>query len=174
MRCFLAIDLPEKVKKELERLQKLILQEKGIKFVEPKNFHLTLKFFGEISDKKVNEIKEKFKEFKFEKIKCHLGNIGFFPSSDYIRVVWISLEPNEKIKELFVKINEILDSKDDRFESHITLARVKFIKNKEEFVEQIKKLKVAPIEMDADSFSLKKSILTEKGPIYETIKEFKF
>ena len=140
MRCFLAIDLSDEIKKELARIQKQIPQEKGIKFVESKNLHLTLKFFGEISDEKVNEIKEKFKDFKFEKIKCHLGNIGFFPSSSYVRVVWVSLEPNEKIKELFAKINHILDNKngDDRFESHITLARVKFIKNKEEFVEQIK------------------------------------
>ena len=81
------------------------------------------------------------------------------------------------MKELNNLINNALKhgrfrKNDFSFESHITLARVKFIKNKEEFVEQIKKLKVDSIEMDIDSFSLKKSVLTEKGPIYEDIIKF--
>jgi 2'-5' RNA ligase len=178
MRCFFAIDLPGELRREIVKIQKQIPQDMGIKFVEPENLHLTLKFFGEISDKKVNKIKEILGDFKFKKIKCHLGDIGFFPSSSYIRVVWVSLEPGNKIKELEKKINENLQNKDERkderFESHITLARVKFVKDKKKFVEQIKNLKVKPIEIDIDSFLLKKSQLTEKGPIYEIIKEFKF
>lgn len=172
MRCFLAVDLPKKVKDEIEKIQKQ-LPEKDLKKVEKENLHLTLKFFGEIDDKKINEIKEKIKDFKFEKIKCNLGTIGVFPSSSFIRVVWVSLEPQDKIKELAKKINEKLNSRDDRFESHITLARIKFLKNKKEFIEKLKEIKVNPIEMTIDSFSLKKSTLTEKGPVYETIIEFK-
>jgi 2'-5' RNA ligase len=78
------------------------------------------------------------------------------------------------VKELAKSINEKLNSQDKNFESHITLARVKFLKNKKEFIEKLKNIKVEAIEMTIDSFSLKKSTLTEKGPLYETIKEFKF
>ncbi len=140
----------------------------------PENLHLTLKFFGEIYDNRINEIKEKLKNFKFEKIKCHLEKIGFFPSDSYVRVIWISLEPQEKIRELAKQINESLDSKNMKFESHITLARVKKIKNKKEFLERLKKVKIEQIEMIIDSFSLKKSTLTKEGPVYETIKKFNF
>ena len=141
MRCFLAIDLSEKVKEELEKAKKEINHD-GIKLVEKENLHLTLNFFGEISEEKTSEIKNKLRDFKFEKIDAKLGNIGFFPSLDYIRVVWISLEPNEKVKELAKLINEKLNSQDKNFESHITLARVKFLKNKKEFIEKLKTIKV--------------------------------
>lgn len=177
MRCFLAIELSEEAKAEITRIQKLI-PEQGIKFVEKENLHLTLKFFGEIDDYKVSKINKTLKEFKFEKINCELGSVGFFPSSNYIRVVWIALEPAGKLKEMQEKIEDLLAEQsfkeEKRFESHVTLARVKFIKNKEEFIKKIKEAKVKEIEFQVDSFSLRKSTLTKKGPIYETIKEFKF
>lgn len=176
MRCFLAIGFSEKAKKELNKIQKQILEEggRGTKLVEKENLHLTLRFFGEINDNKIKEIKKQLENFNYEKIKASLGNTGFFPSSAYVRVVWVSLEPQDKIKDLAKKINEKLKSRDERFESHITLARVKFVKDKKDFVERVKSIKANAVEFEIDSFSLKKSTLTEKGPIYETIKEFKF
>ncbi|MEM4153044.1 MAG: RNA 2',3'-cyclic phosphodiesterase [Candidatus Pacearchaeota archaeon] len=175
MRCFLAIELPEKAKEELLKIQKE-LPEAKMKFVEPENLHLTLKFFGELTDFQVSKVKETLKQIKFEKFKANLGNIGVFPSLSFVRVVWVSLEPSKKVKELHDLIDVTLRkekfSQDKAFESHITLARVKFVRNKEEFVKKLKEIKVKPIEFQIDKFYLKKSTLTKQGPIYETIKEF--
>lgn len=178
MRCFIAIDLPNEAKEELSRIQKEINEEAKLKFVEPQNLHLTLKFLGEISDAQVNKVKEALKGINFEKFSAMLSDIGIFPSPSYIRVVWVSLQPAQLLKELHDKIDSALASsgfkKENRFESHITLARVKAIKDKKAFTKQIQTIKIKPIEFVADSFALKKSTLTKEGPIYADIVEFKF
>lgn len=175
MRCFLAIELGEETKKELIKIQKH-LPEAKMKLVEEENLHLTLKFFGEIEDFQANKIKEILKQIKFGKFKANLGNIGIFPSSNFIRVVWVSLEPSEKIKELHKIIDEMLGNEkmreDKAFESHITLARIKFVKDKKIFIDEFKKIDIKQIEFEINSFILKESILTEKGPIYKDIEKF--
>ena len=177
MRCFIAIDLSDEVKEELTRMQKEMHSEKAkLKFVEPQNLHLTLKFLGEISDVEVNKIKKALKDVRFEKFSAKLNSVGVFPSPNYIRVVWIGLQPAEIVKELHNKIDSALTEvgikKDASFESHITLARVKFIKDKETFIKKLQEIKVKPLSFEVKSFLLKKSTLTREGPIYEDVLKF--
>ena len=175
MRLFIAIELPEQVKEYLTNVQKQITGFKG-KSVSKGQMHLTLKFLGEVPENKLELIKEKLKEVKVEKIDCFTTNIGFFPSENYIRVVWIGLEPKEEIIELQKEIdNELkeLFSKDKRFHPHLTLARVKFVEDKEKFKENIKKIKLEKKEFSVDCFKLIKSTLTSDGPVYEVVRVFK-
>ncbi len=173
MRCFIAIDVPKELREWLAKLQE---QLKGVpmtvKFIEKENFHLTLKFFGEISDAKVNQIKENLKEVKFKPFNVSSGKLGVFPSSGYVRVIWISLEPEEKVKELNRLINETLQSSDARFGSHITLARVRIIEDKEALQKRLREIKVEEKRFEVSNFKLKKSTVTRKGPIYEDLKVF--
>jgi 2'-5' RNA ligase len=175
MRCFLAIELPKEVKEELLKLQKQ-LPDASMKLVEPENLHLTLKFFGEIDDSQVNKIKNALDRVKFEKFRASFGKVGVFPLPTFVRVVWIALEPIENVKELHKEIDSVLDKEgikeDKSFESHITLTRVRFIQNKEEFSKKLQEININPIEFEVQKFALKKSELTRKGPIYETIKEY--
>jgi 2'-5' RNA ligase len=173
MRCFLAIELPEEIKKELVKVQEEFGSLINAKFVEKENLHLTLKFFPDVDAKDFNDVKKSLKEIKFEKFSSNLGKIGFFPDEKFIRVLWVSLE-SEKFKELYQEINSKLINfnEEDRFESHVTLARIKEIKDKSTFLEKIKEIEIKPIEFTVNSFVLKKSTLTEKGPIYEDIEKF--
>ncbi len=173
MRTFIAIELPETVKEYLKGLQKELI---GIKASFVKDFHLTLKFLGEVSEDKIEKIKEKLKEIKFEPFKVKLGKAGGFPSESYIRVVWVGLEPEDKIIEIQKKINEVMKNfgfKDDfKFKSHLTLARVKFIEDKKVFIERLKQLEIKPMEFEVNSFSLMKSTLTREGAVYEELRKF--
>lgn len=174
MRCFIAIDLPEGIKDYISQIQSS-LPEADMKLVEKHNLHLTLAFLGEIDSFHVERCKQLLSQFKFQKFNASLGNIGFFPSESYIRVVWISLEPQETVKNIFFQIYDKLRNEfnfDRRFESHITLARVKFIHDKEKFIKQLLSLDVQRKEFMVDSFALKKSTLTQKGPVYEDIEAF--
>jgi 2'-5' RNA ligase len=174
MRCFIAIDLPSPIKEYLSQIQ-LSLPKDDIKLVEKENLHLTLSFLGEIDEYHIERCKQILSEIKFRRFSASLGDIGFFPSRDYIRVVWVSLEPAENIKSLHSEIYDKLRKEfeiDGRFESHITLARVRFIRNKQEFVKNISSLKLEKKEFEADSFALKKSTLTQKGPVYEDVARF--
>ncbi len=181
-RYFIAIDLPEDVKEELAKVQTELLKN-DIKAVpvKPEIFHLTLCFLGEIDDYKVNKVKEILKQIKFEKFKefnAKLGLLGVFPSESFIRVLWISLEPKEKFRQIREAIlNELKKLKikiDERFESHVTLARIKWLKDKKAFLDKLKKTKIKQIEFAVDSIKLKKSKLTKDGPVYEDISVVSF
>lgn len=161
MRCFIAIGISDEAKKEIKRIQDSLnsLKDAKMKLVEPENLHMTLEFLGELEDFKVNKCKEALKEIEFPKFMAHLGNAGVFPSESYIRVAWVSLEPQETIKRLHEKIHGSLKNiagLDERFESHITLARIKFVEDRQEFAEKLKSQKIKQIEFLADSFALKK------------------
>jgi len=175
MRCFLAIRLPEDVRKKLVEIQKQ-LPEGKMKLVEEENLHLTLKFFGEISDFQINKIKRALEQVKMRKLEARLGKLGVFPSINFVRVIWIGVEPAEEIKKMQEEIDSLLEKekfrREKKFESHITLARVKSVKDKKEFIKKLKEIIVEPIKFSIEKFSLEKSTLTSKGPIYETIKEF--
>lgn len=174
MRCFVAIDISDEARGEVRKLQKNFA-EANMKLVEPQNLHMTMEFLGELTDFQIDQCKEIFKNIKFQKFTAHLGNVGFFPPELYIKVAWVSLEPEKVIKELHERIHNSLKSiiaLDERFESHITLARIKFVKDKKQFIEKFKNQKFRQVEFAVNSFALKKSTLTEKGPIYEDVARF--
>jgi len=174
MRLFIAIEMPDSVKEHFGSVQNDIKGFKG-KLVNKEQMHLTLKFLGDVPDDKVEVVKEELKKVKVEKINCYTTNIGFFPSEDYIRVIWVGLGPKEKLIELQKKVDDSLKelfSKDKRFHPHLTLARVKFIDDKEKFKEDVKKIKLEKKEFVVDSFKLVKSTLMSDGPVYEVVEEF--
>ncbi|MEM1577597.1 MAG: RNA 2',3'-cyclic phosphodiesterase [Candidatus Pacearchaeota archaeon] len=176
MRCFIAIDIPNTIKEELEKIQKFIINDIKAKFVEKENIHLTLKFLGEINDYKVNFVIEELKKLKIKKFEAYLNGVGFFPNENFIRVFWIGLEPKEIIEKIHEDIDNALKKyfkKDKNFESHITLARIKSIKNKEDFIKKIKNLEIKKTKFLVEEIKLKKSILTKDGPIYNDIYIFK-
>ena len=59
--------------------------------------------------------------------------------------------------------------KEERFMSHITIARVRNVSNKPELFEYLKSIKPKKIKFRIDSFALKKSDLLSGGPIYEDL-----
>ncbi|MBU4284575.1 MAG: RNA 2',3'-cyclic phosphodiesterase, partial [Nanoarchaeota archaeon] len=78
MRVFIAIEMPEEIKKILLDAQKQINTEKA-KVRPAKAFHLTLKFLGEVEEKKAEEIKSALNEISFKQFKTALTEIGVFP-----------------------------------------------------------------------------------------------
>jgi len=176
MRAFIAIEMPEEIKEILLDAQKQINTEKA-KIRPTKAFHLTLKFLGEIEEKKVEEIKSALKEIKFEKFNTALTEIGVFPNESYIRVVWAGLDDSEnKItnlqKEVDSKIEIIGFKKDTRFHPHVTLARVKFVEDKQKFIKGLKEINIEKKSFQITEFKLIKSTLTGEGPVYEDLAVF--
>lgn len=116
------------------------------------------------------KLKEALNKLTFEDFKIKTTKIGVFPNENFIRVVWIGLEPKDKIIELKNKIDESLKdifSKEKDFKPHITLARVKFVKDKQEFIKKLKQIKIEEKEFVIKDIKLIKSTLTSDGPVYE-------
>lgn len=175
MRLFIAIEVPEEIYSYFLELQKQI-DINSAKIVFTRSFHLTLKFLGDVSEDKEDRIIDSLKKIKFEPFSAELGSIGVFPGENYIRVVWIGLEPKNKINELQQKIDNVLTDlfpKEKKFHPHITLGRVKFVKDKKGFIEALKKMNVEKKDFWVNEFKLIKSTLTPEGPVYEVLKQFK-
>ena len=176
MRLFIAINLPSNVKDYLFDLYKKINSSNvKVNWTHKKNLHMTMKFIGEVEDFKVNEIKDRLNHIEYKKFSLNLETIGFFPNNDFIRIIWIGVNPEEKVIELQKKIDSsLLDliSKDQRFDAHLTIGRVKNIKNREEFIKKIKDTKLEKIQFEVNEFKLMKSTLSKDGPTYEEIATF--
>ncbi len=177
MRLFIGIFLPKEVLDYLYEAQNRLKKNLPAKitWVHKKILHLSLKFIGEVNENKINEIKERLNEIKFKSFKVKLDKIGVFPNENYIRVIWISLNPKEKVIELQQKVDsELLDlfPKDQRFSAHMTFGRVKFIKDKEDFKKNLK-IDIEEKEFEVNEFCLVKSELNKDGPKYEILERFK-
>ena len=176
VRIFIAIPLPEEVKQELKNIQKEILntQKDNFKYSVTKDFHLTLKFLGDVSEKEIEKIKEAFSMIRFNEFELDLDKSGFFPNENYIKVVWIGLEPQNQVNELQEKVDSATPDfrSNNKFHPHLTLFRAKFIKDKQVFKEAIKSINIKPTKFKVDSFNLYKSTLMPEGPVYDILKQF--
>ena len=174
-RCFIAIEFSDDVIKEIARIQELLAKTKFTgKVTELENLHLTLKFLGEIDDKKIEEVKKKLKEIKLSSMKLKLGKIGTFSIHGNPNIIWVKVEGKE-IYELQKKIDDSLGDlfkPEERFMSHLTIARIKYVKDKKGFLEHIDSIHVKPIEFDVSSFKLKKSELKPIGPVYMDLESY--
>ena len=175
MRCFVAIDLPQDIINELQRVQlELSRADAGMKLVAPEKVHLTIAFLGEVDSMEVENCKAALNSVKCNSFRARLGNVGFF-SPEYIRIIFVELEPANE----FINLNKLVYSElskfcrlDNRFHPHITLARVKSIGDRARFLEVAKDTKVKPLEFNVKSFSLKKSSLRDGEYVYEDLAGF--
>jgi 2'-5' RNA ligase len=175
MRIFIGVDLSKEVKDYLFELQKELRELPGkIKWTPKYQLHLTMKFLGEVSEDKLKDIKEKLKNIKLKKFKVKLSSIGVFPTKDYIRIIWVGLSPEEKILDLYKKIDsELMEFKDSfEFKAHLTFGRVKFVKDKKRFMEIINKIEIKPLEFEIQQFELVESVLNKDGPQYTVLESY--
>lgn len=184
MRTFIAIELPQEIKDYLAHLQnQLKVSGADVKWVEPQNIHLTLKFLGEIEDKKLDEITQILEDIAKTKnsFQMRIFSIGAFPKINFPRIIWVGIDKGDSqskeiAKELEEKMKNLGIRREDRaFSSHITIGRVRSSLNREKLVKDLNNLLnifgKETHEFLVSKITLFKSALTPKGPVYEVLKE---
>ena len=172
-RIFIAIDFPDEVIKEVARVQKILGTRKFTgKMTELENLHLTLKFLGEINNAKLEEIKKKLKDIKFSEFEARLEDIGTFSRQKNPKITWIKIG-GKGIFELQKKVDEKMKecgfNLEERFMSHMTIARIKYVKDNEALIEYVKNIGLKEVKFNLNEFKLKESELRPLGPIYKDI-----
>ncbi len=171
IRTFISIDIPKKIQKEIRKLQDELPGFEGGR-TDPENLHLTLKFLGEINEEKIGEVKNKLKKVKFKKFDTEVDDVGVF-SPKFVKIVWVHLKNCNRLQKLIDEGLKDLFPREERFMSHVTIARVKYLKNKNYFLGEMDKIKIPPgLKFKVNNFELKKSTLTPDGPIYETLERY--
>lgn len=169
-RLFISISIPDEIKKEIANIQNKLPDFKGKKS-ESENLHLTLKFLGEVEEKKIHEIKQKLDEIKIKKFNSSFLELGVF-NPEYIRIIWVSLNHCDELqKNIEDKLKDFF-SPEKIFMSHLTIARIKNIKNKKRFLQELKKIKFDKLNFEVNKFYLMESELTIEGSKYKIISEY--
>jgi 2'-5' RNA ligase len=176
MRLFIAVDIPKDITDKIRRTQNQIKKEVIGTFPKSEKLHLTLKFLGEVSEESKDQLINELKKIKFNSFNITLKSIGTFPSENYIRVIWIDAEDGD-LPKLAQRINESLKrfkfKKDYNYKTHLTIARVKNIPNKDSLKETLTKFKQKEYgSFTVNSIKLYKSVLKPTGAVYTLIEEF--
>ncbi len=133
-RIFLAIPLHEIFHQEIENLLRPFGRKiPGVRWVEPRKFHLTLHFFGSVPVKEIELIHASAKKVAslFSPLKLDLGHIGGFPSLERPDNVWLGVgERSGQLLSLQKAIQGEVRSlgftiEARPFQPHATIGRVK-------------------------------------------------
>lgn len=181
IRSFIAVDLEDEgVRRRLISAQRLLSRTGAdLKLVEGENLHVTIRFLGEVPRGLLDRIVEELSEVKFRPFRAELRGVGVFPRLSRPRVIWAGFKGGED--ELIALFKEIeprlrgLGIRPERnpFHPHVTLARVRSGRKREELIRQVMDLADEEFgEIVVTRFKLKRSTLTPRGPIYSTLHEF--
>lgn len=183
MRAFIAIELSDQIKDTLAQIQSYLKDsDADVKWVEKENIHLTLKFLGEINEKKLQQIKTVVDKIgKLSKpFEITLKDIGVFPKIGSPKVIWAGLDKGAKesidiAKHMDEELSKMGFEKESRpYAAHLTIGRVRSPKNKEALKEKILNFQLSAVNFQLiSSIALFQSTLTPNGPIYTKLHEAK-
>ena len=172
IRAFIAVKMPENISSELENFLADLRPLSKIRWVKYGQFHITLKFLGELEPRIISRVKDSLIPLKkFKPFEIELSYIGAFPNLNAPKVIWLSGDKGAKeLTKLSKTVNDVLydevelqrDTK--RFKPHLTLARLHDERLPEEVIRKLGDVK--NFSWLCDELFLIKSELTPKGPIY--------
>lgn len=159
-RIFIAINLPENVKKELSSFQTK-WQALPIRWTKKENLHITLDFIGNINDDELLEVIKKTKNKLAEvfPFSVNLNNICYGPLDKLPpRMIWAI---GEKIENMDLK-------------PHITLGRIRQWEWRRMDPEEMPEINEdISLVFNVDSIEIMQSQLNPKGPKYTIIESIK-
>jgi 2'-5' RNA ligase len=169
MRVFAAIEIPEDIKARILEFEEEIKPE-GVTPVRGDAVHITLQFFGEIDEHKVEQIKSVMNGIKTGRFEVSLQGVSSF-TPKIMRVIYIPvLSGAEKVSAIHKALAEGTGMVgDEKFVPHATVARVKRRPGAGlmDAIGRYSSIRFG--SFDADSIVLKKSTLKEEGPVYEEL-----
>lgn len=177
-RTFIAVDFdnPQVVERAREVQQRLAEAGAVAKNVEPQNLHITIWFLGELPKHRLDIILEEARKVFFKPFEVKVKGVGYFPGGSRVNVVWFGVEdPSNGLKNILDQLLERLGSRGFRYDErgftpHLTIARVKYVKDKQRVLGLLRELRDIEIgSQSVGSFKVKKSTLTSRGPIYSDL-----
>jgi 2'-5' RNA ligase len=168
LRLFVGIDFPPELKL---RLSLLCGGVAGARWVDAGNFHLTLRFIGEVDEGVAADVDEALVRVKARPLTVQLAGAGLF-GGDRPRQLWIGVERDPALVALQGKIELALiraglPPEPRKFAPHVTLARLREASygDLQRFLAAHARFRAEPLRVDR--FSLIASYPTKSGSVYE-------
>jgi 2'-5' RNA ligase len=127
MRLFVGLDLPPEVKQQLAALAGAGIP--GARWVPPQNYHLTLRFIGEVPPYRAEEIDHALASLRGRGFELRLAGVGTFTKGGREVALWAGAERSPQLDHLRGKVETALqrsglEPERRRFTPHVTLARL--------------------------------------------------
>jgi 2'-5' RNA ligase len=183
IRSFIAIELPEQIKLSISRLQEQLKSKSRapVKWVDPGNTHLTLKFLGSINAAITGDIIKAMEAGSRDipPVCLNVADLGVFPNNNRTQIIWVGLTGElEKLQNLQRRIDMALVSlgfpRETRpFSPHLTIARLRDRATPTDR-QNIGRLVAdtsfkSGLDFCIDTLYLMRSQLTREGPIYSRL-----
>ncbi|KUK10359.1 MAG: 2'-5' RNA ligase [Clostridia bacterium 41_269] len=180
MRAFIAVEFSPEVKQKIHQIQgKLRKYKTDVKWVEEKNYHLTLSFLGEISSEQADAIISVISSGlqNISSFEIVLSGLGVFPNKRNPRVIWMGITQGQKeLNFIYSLLKNILQEMDfefsNNFKPHVTLGRVRSRKNIEDLISSLPKISFTFNDYISEIVFMESKLLP-KGPVYTQIFSFK-
>ncbi len=201
IRSFIAVELESPVRQELVRMQQYLREAlheaepassgqrpgpgRGIKWVEPENIHLTLKFLGSIPAPQIPAVQAAMHKTAaaFPAFTIALGRPGAFPDLRRPRIIWVGVDNGTpqlaniahslgmNLAGLQIE-EEARDADPSAFAAHITIGRIRLPQVQKPLSRALEALPPpSGVEQHVNKLTLFKSQLTSSGPIYSVLAE---
>ncbi|HEV2303018.1 MAG TPA: RNA 2',3'-cyclic phosphodiesterase [Stellaceae bacterium] len=168
LRLFVGIAFPPELKL---RLSLLCGGLPGARWVDPGNFHLTVRFIGETGEDMAAEIDAALARLRARRFSLRLAGIGIF-GGDKPRQLWVGVERHPDLEALRDKVEQALmraglPPEPRKFAPHVTLARLNNAPRErlKEFLAAHALFRAEPLAVEG--FSLIASLRTKAGSVYE-------
>ncbi len=184
MRCFIAMELDERIRKGLsefaDRLRRVGRWPGGaIKWVEPEQIHLTLKFLGEIAEADEGKVVEAVEQTAAAHRAFDLTVAGAGCFGKPARVIWAGLKESTELKNVQSDLEGRLTAagfapEDKEFSAHLTLARVKnpAVRDVHKVMEANRNVQLGIFR--ANAITVFQSELRPSGPVYSVVHQSVF
>jgi 2'-5' RNA ligase len=133
VRCFVAIEIPKPVQALLKPVQTHLQSEiPKVSWTKSGNFHLTLKFLGDVYSEAMGAVSEAVQNTAATQtsFSIEFGGIGAFPTLARPRVIWVGIKNGGSIvshlaKAVNLELKPLGFPTDNRFHPHLTLGRLR-------------------------------------------------
>jgi 2'-5' RNA ligase len=178
-RTFIAVEIDAAVRAKAEELIKILrASQADVKWVEPRNLHLTLQFLGDVPESQIAEVVSAVKRgaAEVEPFSLEIRGAGAFPNPGKPRTIWFGAKDgSQQMADLHDHIALALaelgyQDEDRRFQTHLTLGRVKSPKNVSQLGPLLRTNANFPTGiLEIDHVTVFSSRLEHGGPIYEKL-----
>jgi 2'-5' RNA ligase len=183
MRLFIAIELPEEVRRHLDCLITALKRDSeipSISWVKRENWHITLKFLGEVEDARSSVLQTALASVAVEPMNLFVDRMIYFPKRGPVRVVAAGVGGDSgRLNKLQASIEatcEPLKTREDRnYQAHITFGRSRTGERGGPLI-SLRTLKLESLfpgpMFHVAHFVLMRSHLSNQGSKYEVVQRF--
>ncbi len=126
IRLFTGLEIPQSAAFMLSGLRGGL---RGARWLDPENYHITLRFIGDVDDRTADEVADALMRVRRPSVKIHLAGLGSFGGAKP-HALWARVAPTPALAELQAEHERILQrlglpAEGRKYTPHVTLARLR-------------------------------------------------